>query len=300
MMENNEKNIIIGVAYGYDFDKIKYFIDSLVLLKYSGKVVVVGNKNMIIPVEYLNIIDLEIVYDDRFKKDLIDRGINKVLSSKLLRPFTKRILLYLFNNNKSLFYKSFIYIYHVVIARFAFYHEFFYKNIYKDIFITDIRDVFFQKNIFEKYEKGVHVFNEQELLTISQCPWNSTWIRDEFGVNELNKIGKESIFCVGTIRMDYLNSLKFLDNYIINMLNSKGPMNIYGPDTAIFNYMIHNKLIENVIEHSNGDTVLTVTHETFDLISINNNCIKYREYFPSVIHQYDRHDALNKYVHQLF
>lgn len=72
---------------------------------------------------------------------------------------------------------------------------------YKWCFATDFRDVFFQQNPFKSIPLNCDLILAEEYLpvTIKSCPHNRKWIKSCWGAVFLEKIGKRTPICSGTI-----------------------------------------------------------------------------------------------------
>jgi len=92
--------------------------------------------------------------------------------------------------------------YHPSSYRYYLYHLFMQdigKN-YKKVQASDVRDVVFQADPFEIVEddlEGVHVFEEDESMTIQKCPVNSKWIAACYGHAVGTTLGSKPISCSG-------------------------------------------------------------------------------------------------------
>lgn len=287
-MKKNEKNLIMGVAYGYEFEKIRPFVASLKEINFKGAVVIVADDNMVIPAVYCDCLDIRVVNEKGLRRSVLLRAVNKGLSFPYLRFFVKKALGGINKVNENAFLDAFISVYHVVNARIAFYYKYLKDNKFDNVFLTDVRDVVFQADPFDNFLGGCNVFNENETITIADCQWNSSWIREGYGEKQLSDIADKEIYCVGTILADYESIMLLLVKMLKACVDWKGRMNIYGPDTGSFNYLIHNGLIDNIVKRKNGDIVLTVSPETYDKIKIEQEGIVYNSMRPAVIHQYDR------------
>lgn len=286
------KNLIMGVAYGYEFEKIRPFIISLKDINFKGTIVIVADDNMVIPAVYQDCLDIRIINEKGLRRSVLLRAINKTLSLPYIRFFVKKALGAVSRVNEDAFLNAFIETYHVVNARIAFYYKYLKTNRFDNIFITDVRDVVFQADPFDEFIGGCNVFNENEFVKISDCQWNSSWIKEGYGEGELRNIGAKEIYCVGTILADYESIMLLLAKMLKACIDWKGRMNIYGPDTGSFNYLIHNGLVDNLVKRKNGEIVLTVSPETYDKIRITPEGVIYNNFKPAVIHQYDRLNLL--------
>jgi hypothetical protein len=97
--------------------------------------------------------------------------------------------------------------YHPSTSRWILFYDFLkrkdkFRIIYKRVWMIDLRDSFFQKDPFEFINPDttvLHVFNGVESKTISQCGWNSGWIKDCFTSPILEQVGSNKIICSGVV-----------------------------------------------------------------------------------------------------
>jgi hypothetical protein len=63
---------------------------------------------------------------------------------------------------------------------------------YRRVLAVDVRDTAFQRDPFPLIvrDKGVYVFEDDPSKTISECAWNSGWIKSCFGETVLDGIGE--------------------------------------------------------------------------------------------------------------
>ena len=153
---DNRKNLILGTIGGYSLNKILPFFKSLIYANFKNCDVVMFVKDIKNKtIEYLESIGVY-VYN-------IPEIYNNICLIKLR---WKMYIDYLKRN----------------------------KNKYKLIFSGDVRDIFFQKDIFEyykDYEPFLGVALEDGTLT---CKYNSRWIIDYVGIEKYNIIKNERIF----------------------------------------------------------------------------------------------------------
>lgn len=165
------------------------------------------------------------------------------------------------------------------------------KNEYKLVFSADIRDTFFQKNIFEYYE------NHQPFLGIAiedgslDENTNKKWIIDFIGEKIHTIIKKERIICVGTI---WGTSDKFLEFSKIFWEKLKAyPKNI---EQGIANYLFYYEKIfkDCIVKSDNYGPIMTIglTQPKDIILDANNNILNFKGEIASVIHQYDRKSEL--------
>jgi hypothetical protein len=181
-----------------------------------------------------------------------------------------------------------------------------HENDYKNVLISDVRDVYFQADPFNDIEKNSILFaEEEESKTIKDdVRFNSRWIIQTYGDIALEMIKNKKITCCGTIIGSYANIstyLEFMFNEISRFKNEGNPYFNDMLDTAIHTYMYYMRkdLFKNPIMKTNGDTFGTVgitLIEFPDKIHIKNGFIEVNEKTPSIVHQYDRADWLKTFI----
>jgi beta-1,4-mannosyl-glycoprotein beta-1,4-N-acetylglucosaminyltransferase len=177
---------------------------------------------------------------------------------------------------------------------------------YRNVLISDIRDVYFQKDPFESIGRNSIFFaQEDEGKNIeSDDIFNSRWIKQTYGIEIFNKIKDYKITCCGTVLGSYNNCIKyskFICDEIIRLKNESNPFFSDMLDTAIHTYLYYLKgdLLNNPTMKENGDlfgTVGITSIEFTEKIDIKNGFIEVNKKVPAIIHQYDRSNWLNSYI----
>lgn len=191
--------------------------------------------------------------------------------------------------------------YYLATSRFVFYYNFLLHHRYDKVFFTDVSDVIFQDNIFDRYtDKGVFAYQECEGWKIGKDPNNSYWIRYGFGQKILKAMSERNIHCSGTIYATYDEALVFLKDYLDILLGTNLPGRLTGLDQGIYNYMLHYLAPKYFNKESNGRNVFTVGLVTSEQIEILDEAIyKAGEIIkPAVVHQYNRHPFLMEHVNR--
>ena len=172
------------------------------------------------------------------------------------------------------------------------------KNKYKLVLHTDVRDTFFQKDVFKYYENykpflGVAIEDGTLNGTI-----NKKWIIDYVGEEKHRKIKDERIICVGQIWGTIDKFLEF-SIFFYNKLQAS-PNAI---EQGICNYWIYyEKIFYNfIIKSDNFGPIMTIglTNVSDIHLDSKNNILNFRNKIASVIHQYDRKiDIVNIVLHK--
>jgi beta-1,4-mannosyl-glycoprotein beta-1,4-N-acetylglucosaminyltransferase len=264
-----KKDLVLGSAINIDLNSIMTFIRSLRKYNKECSISIIVENNI-----------------DEVKKSSIKKeGVNLIFTS--ISTFLESPI----NNIRYLKFFEFIKD-----------HE----NEYKNVLISDVRDVYFQNDPFKGLEKNSIFFAEEdESKTIKDDDrFNSRWIRQTYGDIILEDLNNEKITCCGTVIGSYRNIsayLEFMTNEIIRFYKEKNPFFNDMLDTAIHTYIYYKRrdLLENPSMKNNGDlfgTVGITVKEFPDKITIKNNLIEVNGKIPSIIHQYDRSEWLKKFI----
>ena len=156
-----------------------------------------------------------------------------------------------------------------VSSRFVMYYLFLshFKSVYSRVLLTDVRDVFFQKDPFEfNFNSGLYCFLEDKRMLISTCKYNSKWMKNAFGKKVLKEIGKKYISCAGVTIGDTSSIL----DYLTKMINYLTQINArkWGIDQAVHNYLIYTKQLNDLklFENEQGP-VINLAYKKLNTIS---------------------------------
>ncbi|WP_435085046.1 hypothetical protein ACIJYD_04320 [Candidatus Pelagibacter bacterium nBUS_33] len=263
----NDKNLILGAAFGYHWNDLKIFIKSL--RKFS-------NCRVILIFEH----KLDKKNLDKFKYYKIEHYIYK---KKPLKNVPGLI------NSKS----------DVGQRRYEMY-EFVLKKIKKKpkkVLLTDTRDVVFQDDLFNnKFQKSINFFLEDE--KISNDSRNIRWLKRTVGNIKYNKIKNNKISCSGTTFGNFdqiLNYSHLMKKYLF-IYPYKRPLRhliifkkIEPYDQGIHNYLIYNNYFKNMQLHKNGfSKICTTAYMKKFSFNKKGQLRNKKNKIYSLIHQYDR------------
>jgi hypothetical protein len=87
-----------------------------------------------------------------------------------------------------------------VILRFLIYYRYLLKHQYDNVFICDLTDVLFQKNLFQNMQNNIqlYAFLESKELTIGGCHLHREWILPCYGQKVLTYLYDKSRSCAGS------------------------------------------------------------------------------------------------------
>jgi len=190
--------------------------------------------------------------------------------------------------------------YMIINYRWKLYEEFINNNTnkYNLVFTADIRDTYFQQDVFKFYNNhkpflGVGI--EDGILTEKR---NRNWLINAYGEDKYKSIKNERIICVGTI---WGTPDKFSEfcKLMWDSLKTERAVRIELLDQPPANYLIYyEKLFNDCLvtsENKNG-TIMTIGLADNLKLDSEDNLLNFKGEIASVIHQYDRHPPIVKKV----
>ena len=184
----------------------------------------------------------------------------------------------------------------VIHTRWKMYHDFLetHGDDYSQVFVTDVRDVIFQGDVFAAFENHSNylgcVTEDDDIngsKTGDKCNFN--WMVRAFGQEETNKLKNKAIICCGTV-IGTVNEMKVLCREMwVALADAKR----WGHEQAQMNYFVHNNLlpIENLtyISVEDGEVLTVALFKRKRPIVIRDNMIRRGDGgIPAVVHQYER------------
>lgn len=179
-----------------------------------------------------------------------------------------------------------------------------YGGNYGQIFLTDGRDVIFQKNIFETYANVEnYLCCATELENIKNATENLTYdgLTRLFGNEVAEKLSDKKIIFSGPV-LGTLNALKILAENMMKSLTSNSPS---GDDQATLNYLVYEDQlkIENLFESDcEGGIILTSNsfHGVNPIQIQNNKILRGDGGSPAVVCQYEKYPVLVNHVNKIY
>ena len=186
--------------------------------------------------------------------------------------------------------------------RFIFYLKFLQENKdrYDNIMLTDIRDVIFQKNIFDLIQNDkIYYFLEDETQLFCTSKLNYDWYLNANGLEATNQIVDKNVSCAGIVIGAYEPVLKYL-NYMKTKFKLRDDLN-WGLDQGV-----HNEYV-----HTISDSSALIIENSYPLVLTLGACSGYQQdeagalinkkgEVYAVVHQYDRFGALLVYFKKKF
>ena len=217
------KDLIIGGASGYNWDQLKYWVNSIKKTRFKGDVVIVATNMSGETVKKLVENDVKVyAYGQRTE----DGGIGKTDNN--IPPHVERFLFiwdYLRKN----------------------------KDTYRFITVTDTRDVIFQEDPSKFL--GANLFSQSivcasEGLAYKDEPWGNKNLLDTFGPLVYDELKDGLIYNVGTIAGFYEEVRDLLLQIFFQSVNRPIPI----VDQAVFNFLVNQHPLVGETLFTNNNT----------------------------------------------
>lgn len=176
------------------------------------------------------------------------------------------------------------------------------------ILVTDVRDVYFQKNPFDSHYfpeetqgRDLYLFEESEAKTLGTSAHCGKWIQTCFGRDVLTEIGDKRILCSGTSMGSPSGLITYTSMMLDAIASPQSLENCHTPlhDQAFHNYlyyqgMLSKKLSIHVFQQGEGPANnIGISPVYANAIDVENKVLYNRDGYPSaLVHQYDRHEPL--------
>ena len=217
------KDLIIGGASGYNWDQLKYWVNSIKKTGFKGDVVIVATNMSADTVKKLVDNDVKVyAYGQRTE----DGGIGKTENN--IPPHVERFLFiwdYLRKN----------------------------KDTYRYITVTDTRDVIFQKDPTEFLTSNLFpqsIVCASEGLAYKDEPWGNKNLLDTFGSLVYDEFKDNLIYNVGTIAGFYDEVRDLLLQIFFQSVNRPIPI----VDQAVFNFLVNQHPLVGETLFTNNNT----------------------------------------------
>ncbi|MBS1647827.1 MAG: hypothetical protein JST67_10850 [Bacteroidetes bacterium] len=293
-------NLVIGAATGYTYEQIKLFLSTLKKTGYQGDVCLfVNNQNTKKDIELLKKNDV-IVYPIQAYLQGIPKFISQRRFSRVLKPIhwflPKFATLMPLKNKKKLLLIGSVssFFLSVACSRYYYYYKFLSQQNFKydAVLFSDVRDVVFQSNPFEKLKDDDSILFalEHKTCLLGTDPSNSRWVKHLYSTNEINKIKNYIVSCSGTT----LARKNYYESYLAEMIKETAKqthkiIGAYGFDQGIHNYLLRINAFKKYSLQYNGEgiycTMLTTPSDEFKLID--NKIVNNDNSIIPIIHQYN-------------
>ena len=290
------RNVILGTLRNLGTENLRPFFDSLRQTGYDGDVVMFCNNTSKDTLAYLHSKGVTTI---PFRYWAI-RNHQPLL---LFWPLWKRIIA-LLPGFKA---KSFVArrVWFLYTLRFLFYYEFLLAHSeYSRIMLTDVRDVWFQRDPFEWMgdEEELYCFEEAPGRFIGNCPLNSMMVAEALGETSLRSVFDCQISCAGVTFGTRKPMLGYLERICRYAFVTKVFKTCSGVDQGFHNWIVHRDPVAGHKLINNEGPVYTMGLYDKNEIKINNDGYIVNNSngnIPAVLHQYDRFPMVSKKIHLL-
>ncbi len=165
---------------------------------------------------------------------------------------------------------------------------------FRDVLITDARDVIFQSDPFlAPRDHEVSFAAEDEV--ISKCNFNRYWMAHVYGVETAYLLGEETIACAGTTIGTYKGVLKYLQLMCSEATAHPDAVRTFG-DQASHNYILYQLQPPFIALDRYDRIVQTLSHTSAARITIRSDQVWVDGATAPMVHQWDRHPNLVAYI----
>lgn len=187
---------------------------------------------------------------------------------------------------------------HAVMARFAAFDRYLAEHAdVRNVLITDVRDVIFQKPPFQPEPEGLEVFVESDAL--GDHDFNMKYLRALAGDSIAEALAGAPSICVGTVMGPRREVARLCRMILMLAAVPRSALGgAFGADQAACNIAVHTGLIEARI-CANYGRIATIGLTPSDQVSVvNGDIVNPDGSVSAIVHQHDRHPALAMATHQ--
>ena len=297
-MTSTPSSLVLGCAYGLPAASLRPFACSLRATGYRGQIgLVLGHYGADELSAVESLADIVIKTDDEYES--VNTTLLKTLRAVRV-PFDRRGFAYpalfrtavrLTRGRRSVraYERSIEYNLEGLMAlRHGHYHRIVAAREDVDqVLITDVRDVFFQRDPFEPCVAGLEVYLEPSKHTIGREPFNTAMIRRLYGRRTLAALAGEVASCAGTVIGPRQQIVRYLYEMSHEITRHRCPIGAY--DQGVHNYLLRLGRLGHATMVRNGTgRVLTMNGMTRFARAADGAIMNCDGSLPAVLHQYDR------------
>ena len=294
------KNLILGLAEGFDWQQLRPFVDSLASTSFDGEVhlFVAGTDERTLATLRQRGVVVHPYRRVRFERNgrvfhPYDPPLQRFRSSRItpLYPHVVRGLAALSADSLAAGARLAAPLSIPYVARYFRFYRFLGSSgdRYGNVMVTDVRDVFFQQDPFD-FDIGddANFFLEDDRHTLGSERYDREWLLTAYGEQALRELADKLISCSGiTIasREAMLGYLRVMTDELLRL-----PRQTVGIDQGVHNYVIHKGLLPGSRLFRNGEgpvfTVGLAPHDEIDA------ALDEGRLDANVVHQYQHHARL--------
>jgi hypothetical protein len=260
------RDLILGFATGYKPHMIAPFVESVrVHGRFSGKVVLFVDPGARKMADYLRSHDIEAIPFDSSKSPIAT----------------------------------------ILVARFFAYFEYLRKQfdcgaVFDQILLTDVRDVIFQRPLFEKPCEELEFHLEGTTITTDESDFTSRWVEIACGKEAVQALSSKPAYCAGTICGRALGIFDYLAQMQLLALGlSEGARSTWwGVDQGLHNYIFYMGLTRAAVSKPNFARVATLGAVPGNTLvcDLKGRIINPTGDISEIAHHWDRHRHLAKRI----
>jgi hypothetical protein len=290
------KDLVLATSFGYSFEQLHPFLRSLKDTGYDGEIVLFIGGTSIATTNLLRNEGVKLIpFFYPFKRAHKMRNPLHRLWP-LAHGFLRRL------ESPEALARWSLPFHNISTLRYLLYQRFLQTKAgkYRYVFLSDLRDVSFQRSPFVGAEPGkLRFFVEEPPMTIGTCPNNSRWIREYFGEETLQQLSARPIICSGTTVGDYASIIIYLEKFIGTLRRARSLMRV-GVDQGIHNFLAYTELAPLVTLCPNRESeVLTMGLMPRDEDFRRNDGGQLIDRLGTpyaVLHQFDRHEKIREEI----
>jgi len=179
---------------------------------------------------------------------------------------------------------------------FAYLHHLEHNKNYRNVMLSDVRDVFFQGDPFRQPLQNDVVCAVENTL-IGQNQMNALWLYKAYGAAVLREMVRHRVSCSGTTIGTYAGVSRYC-SLMCDEINAH--LNVETTDQAYHNFVYRNK--------NSGFMSLDIGERFFNTVGSKNSSgfeidhqrVRVDGVESIVVHQYDRHESLSAHVRETY
>jgi hypothetical protein len=276
-------DLVIGAVRGYKFEQLRPFVVSLKRSGFQGDLVFLWNSLADETRAELERHGAKLVHFDY-------RGSGSLNSwSRFWSQIRPLLRLPVGNSFRTAVYKKIL---NLAFVRYLHALDFLEQNRgrYRNVFLTDVRDVIFQDDPFcDQLPGDMAAFLEEPHMRYGHEPMNDGWLLENYGPEMTAKLKDARISCCGTVMGTEAGMVRYLRAFVAEILRLRSVA--HGADTSVHNVLLHERLSGkiSVIENFQG-AVGTVNSDALDKLTVGASglVVGIDKRVVPVLHQYDR------------
>ncbi len=278
--EPSPRDLVIGAVRGYCFEQLRPFVVSLKRTSFNGDLVLLWNSLDAVTLCELERHGVKLVHFDY-------RGSGALNSWSRFWPQLRPVLrLPVGITVRVSIYKKIL---NLAFVRYLHMLDFIEAKLgrYRNMLLTDVRDVIFQDDPFRDHLPGtILAFLESPHMCYGSEPMNTGWLLENYGPETSAALQGQRIACCGTIMGTEAGMVRYLHAFTAEILRLRSVA--HGADTSIHNVLVRQTLAAKiaVVENFQG-AVGTINPKAIEYK--NDKIVLNAQQKPvPVLHQYDR------------